>query len=398
MTVNNRNRLFRDTVNRWGIVLVVSIAFATGLILLYNNSRYQSNVQKKTQQPTSSATVKIAVTALGRLQPEGEVTTLSAPHSINGVRVEKLLVKEGDEVKKGQVMAYLEDYARAGTALQQAKDKYQVAQAKLQQIKSGAKTADISAQKATILRLEGQSKGEIATQQATISRIQAELNNAQTENNRYQQLFKEGAVAATVADSKRLQVETLQKQLQAAQATLNSTVSSYKNQIKEANARLVSLNEVRPVDVKLAEAEVKSAMTAVQQAKADNNMTYIKSPIDGKVLKIHTKTGEVIATSGFAEVGKISQMYVLAEVYQTDIQKVRVGQKATIQSPAFSGNIQGTVSEVGWQIGKQSILSLNPAADTDRRIVEVKIKIDDPKDSEKVSNLTNLQVDVSIHI
>lgn len=148
----------------------------------------------------------------------------------------------------------------------------------------------------------------------------------------------------------------------------------------------------------MAQTEVNSAVTAIKQAKADQELTYLKAPIDGQVLKIHAKTGEVISNTGFAEIGKISQMYVVAEVYQTDIQKVNVGQKATITSTAFPGKIPGTVNEIGWQIERQSIFSVNPTADTDRRIVEVKISIDDPADSERLARLTNLQVDVAIQI
>jgi HlyD family secretion protein len=91
-------------------------------------------------------------------------------------------------------------------------------------------------------------------------------------------------------------------------------------------------------------------------------------------------------------------MYVVAEVYQTDIKKVRVGQKATITSAAFDGKLIGTVKEIGWQVDKQSIFSLNPRSDTDRRIIEVKIAIDKPADSQKVARMTNLQVDVAIKI
>jgi HlyD family secretion protein len=282
--------------------------------------------------------------------------------------------------------------------LQQSLDKLQVAKAKLAQVKAGAKSGDIDAQKATIANLESQLKGEVATQQATINRIQAQVDNAQTENDRYQQLYKQGAIAASVADSKALQLKTTQQQLTEAQAALTRTQNTLQDQIKEAKARLNSVSEVRAVDVEAAQTEVKSAVTAIKQAKADQDLTYIKAPIDGRILKIHAKTGEVINTSGFAEIGKISQMYVVAEVYQTDIQKVRVGQKATITSAAFAGQLKGTVKEIGWQVDKQSIFSLNPRSDTDRRIVEVKISIDNPADSQKVARMTNLQVDVSIQI
>ena len=402
MAVNKESRLFTKPVGRSQVILAASLTLAAGLIAFYSVVPFWSKPKVVTPQanpPKAAAPAKLAVTALGRLEPEGEVTSLTAPASNNGVRVERLLVKEGDTVKARQVLAYLENYGRSRTALQQALDQLQVAKAKLAQVKSGAKTGDVDAQKAVIARLEPQYKGDVATQQATIDRIQAEVDNAQAENNRYQQLYRQGAIAASVADSKALQLKTTQQQLTEAQATLKRTQDTYQEQRKQAQAQLTSISEVRSVDVQVAQTEVNSATTSVQQAKADLDLSYIKSPINGKILKIHAKTGEVISSNrGFAEIGKTSQMYVIAEVYQTDVQKVRVGQKATITSTAFTGTIKGTVKEIGWQVDKQSIFSLNPGSDTDRRIIEVKVSIDNPADSEKVARFTNLQVDVAIHI
>lgn len=403
MAANKERQLLTKPLGRWRIILAASIALATGLGFYYSFSQNRvAPVQTSTDnlpKATETATpVKLAVTALGRLQPDGEVTKLSAPNSVNGVRVEKTLVKEGEEVKAGQVLAYLENYARSTAALQQALDQLEVAKARQAQVQSGAKPGDIAAQKAAIARLESQLKGDVAAQQATINRIQAEVDNADSENNRYQQLYKDGAVPASVADSKALQLKTVQQQLIEAKANLNRTQNTLQDQLKEGKARLNSISEVRTVDVELAQTEVKSAVTAIKQAKADQELTYLKSPIDGQILKLHAKTGEVISNAGFAEIGKISQMYVIAEVYQTDIQKVNLGQKATINSNAFPGSIQGTVSEIGWQVDRQSIFSLNPAADTDRRIVEVKISINDPADIQRVARLTNLQVDVAIQL
>ncbi|HLO86973.1 MAG TPA: ABC exporter membrane fusion protein [Nostocaceae cyanobacterium] len=400
MAVNKEHKLFKQTAMWWRIILASSLTLATGLVAFYvlSQVRVQPNIQSQSVTNSKPKPVRVAVTALGRLQPQGKITYLSAPNSINGVRVEKLLVKEGEEVQAGQILAYLENYQRAKAALQQSFDKLQIARAKLAQVKAGAKTGDISAQKATINRLDSQLKGEIAAQEATINRIKAQVENAQTENDRYQQLYKEGAISASVADSKALQLKTAQEQLLEAKATLERTENTLLEQLKEARAKLNSISEVRTVDVEVVQSEVKSAETAVKQAKADFDLTYITAPIDGKILKIHAKKGEVIATSGFVEIGKISNMYVMAEVYQTDIQRVRVGQKVHITSPAFSGKLHGTVREIGWQVDKQSIFSLNPGADTDRKVVEVKVSIDNPEDNRKVARLTNLQVDVAIQI
>ncbi|MCJ8282221.1 MAG: ABC exporter membrane fusion protein, partial [Rivularia sp. ALOHA_DT_140] len=321
-----------------------------------------------------------------------------APNSVNGSRIEKLFVSQGSKVKAGQIVALLDDYNRATVNVQQALDNVRVAQAKLAQVKAGAKRGDIDAQRAIIARLESQLQGEIATGNATVARLQAELDNAQTEYNRYQKLYQQGAVSASIADSKRLQVSTLQQQLNEAQATLNRSVNTLQDQIREARAKLNSIQEVRPQDVQLAQAEVKSATSAVKQAKAEQELSILKSPITGTVLKINTKPGEMVSSEGIMEIGKTNQMYVVAEVYQTDIKKVRLGQKAIISSTALPRELKGTVSEIGLLVDRQKILNINPGADTDRRIVEVKIRINELEDNKLITGLTNLQVDVAIQI
>ena len=403
MALNKQSQLFNLTALKWKIILATSLTLATGLVSLYIFYQLKINYQILSPAVTTASKsqptpIKVAVTALGRLQPQDKITYLSAPNSINGVRVEKLLIKEGDNVKKGQVLAYLENYARSQAAIQQAFDKLLIARAKLAQVKAGAKTGDINAQKATITRLNSQLQGDIAAQVATINRIRAEVENAQKESNRYQQLFKDGAISASIVDSKNLTLKTTQQQLKEAQATLKRTENTLEDQLKEAKSKLNSIKEVRSVDVELAESEVKSAETAIKQAKADHDLTYISSTIDGKILRINARNGEIISTAGFAEIGNTSQMQVVAEVYQTDIQNIRVGQKAKITSTTFPGELQGTVREIGWQVNQQGIFSINPNSDADRRVIEVKISIDNPADSQKISRLTNLQVDVAIQI
>jgi HlyD family secretion protein len=86
-------------------------------------------------------------------------------------------------------------------------------------------------------------------------------------------------------------------------------------------------------------------------------------------------------------------MYVVAEVYETDVSRARVGQPAVITSSAFPGKIAGIVERVGLKIGKNDVTNTDPAANTDTRVVEVKIRL---LNSRPVANLTNLQVQVVI--
>jgi HlyD family secretion protein len=88
-------------------------------------------------------------------------------------------------------------------------------------------------------------------------------------------------------------------------------------------------------------------------------------------------------------------MFAVAEVYETDIGLVRVGQKARLRSGALAHEVTGVVATIGRTIHRTTVLDVDPAADTDSRIVEVRIRLDE---SEPVASLTNLQVRLDIQI
>jgi HlyD family secretion protein len=382
------------------ITLAIATSVATGAVSLYSFSRFHFTSKSNAPIPPSSSTPTVtAVAALGRLEPQGEIIRLSAPNSQGGgVRVAKLLINKGDKVRKGEVVAILDSYAPNIAALEKAKRQVQVAQASLKQVEAGAKQGDIYAQKATISRLEAELRGEISTQKATIARLEAELQNAETENQRYQKLYQDGAISASDADTKRLRRDTVQQQLNEAKASLNRTVETLQKQLTEGEARLRSIAEIRPTDVQAAQADVDSAKASVKQAQAELDLSSIRSPIDGQVLKINAWPGEIIGSNGIAQLGRTDQMYVVAEVYETDIKKVRLGQSAVITGDAFTGKLGGTVTDIGLQVGKQNIFNNNPGSDTDNKIVDVKIRIDKPTDNQRVAALTNLQVQVVIKV
>ena len=346
---------------------------------------------------TPSLPEPTAVSALGRIEPEGEIIQLSVSSAAEGSRVEKLLVERGDKVQQGQVVAILDSHNRSRAALESAKADVQIAQANLERVKAGAKQGDIDAQKATINRLEAELRGQIATQQATLARLEAELENAEVEDRRRQELYEEGAISSSERDTKRLRVKTVQRQLEEAQETLNRTIETTKVQSREAKARLESIAEVRAEDVQVARAELAQAKAAVKQAEATLELTEVRSPIDGQVLKVQVRPGEVIGNRGVAEIGKTEQMYVVAEVYETDIKRLKIGQRATVTGASFSEELQGEVAEIGLKVSRQDVFNSDPLADTDNKVVEVKIRLA-PESSARVASLSNLQVQVVIQL
>ena len=386
--------------NKKVIYLVAGVILTTflGAGSVYVISQFQT--KNSTPVPTTTIVPITKITALGRLQPQGEVIKLSVAYAQDS-RVNKLLVNEGDYVKAGQIIAILQGTDKKQMELREAQKNLAIAKAKLTKIQAGeAKLAEIAAQEAIIARTQAQLKTETVEKQAAIARAKAQLQNAEANYKRYQALHTQGAVAAADFDNKREAFKTAQANLEAAIAQLQTTVSTLQKQIQTEQAMLEKLKEVRPVDVKVAQAEVEKAAVYINRVKAELEDFYVRSPVAGQILKINTRVGEQVNTSqGIVELGRTQQMYAIAEIYETDVSKIQVGQRASIISEhgGFAGTLHGTIDHIGLQIKKQDILDSDPAADKDARVVEVKVRLD-PEDTPKVAGLTNLQVRVTVNL
>jgi len=147
----------------------------------------------------------------------------------------------------------------------------------------------------------------------------------------------------------------------------------------------VSLDDAT-MNLEVAEAELAAA-------KARLKLAVVLSPVRAQVLDIHARPGERIGPDGILELGRTDQMYVIAEVYETDIAKVRPGQKARISFAASEQPLAGVVEETELRVGRMDVLGNDPVAKTDARVIEVKILLDD---SASVARYTDMQVEVEI--
>ncbi|AKG22082.1 HlyD family efflux transporter periplasmic adaptor subunit [Calothrix sp. 336/3] len=418
-----------ESDRRWlGIAIAIPLVIATGVLSVAKIEQL-----RKVDTPVSNQPSVTTINALGRIEPRGEVVKLSAPTGAAG-RVEQLLVREGEKVRKGQVIAILDSFAGNKAAVEEARAKLQESRANFVSIRTGS-PKDIQAQGSVISRLQAQLRGEREAQQATINRLEAQLQgqrevlkatvrrvgaeqrNAEVDAQRYDYLYKAGAISQQERDRRRLSatssseqlaeskanrqqtIATLQQQIVEARVNRDKTIATLQQQIEEERTRLSKIEQVNPSNVQIAQAQVNNAIALMRKAEAQLRLSYVMSPINGEILKIYTKAGEIMTANGIAEIGRTDQMIVVAEVPEDSISKIRLGQTANISSEnnAFNGTLQGTVAEIGRKIGKKDVLNNDPAADVDARVVEVKIALS-PGDSEKVSGLTYAKVVVAINL
>ena len=384
--------------------LILISKYCVALSLLTLTSACNANTQAQSENSPTLTQNQIKqttqVVALGKLIPQGEVIKLSVANAEDS-RVNQIFVKEGDLVEKNQVIAILQGIDRRERDLEAAEKAVELAQAKLEQTRAGeTKQADLAAQIANISRLESMLQNETIEKKAAIASAEAQLKQAQLTYERNQTLRLQGAVSQQTLDQAKEQLNVAQATLNERKAQLSNTEQTLKAEIAQERENLAKLREIRPVDVKVAQVELEKAKIAVKQRKADLEDMKVKVPVDGQILRINTRVGErVNIQQGIVELGQTQQMYVVAEIHETDIAKVRIGQKATISSEygGFEGDITGKVEHLGLQVGAKQLseASANPTQDENSRIVEVKIRID-PEDSIKVANFTYMKVRVEI--
>ncbi|MFL5342670.1 MAG: HlyD family efflux transporter periplasmic adaptor subunit, partial [Gemmataceae bacterium] len=161
-------------------------------------------------------------------------------------------------------------------------------------------------------------------------------------------------------------------------------------------------------------ADIKRAQSQTSLASLQKNIdlaaerlkqSVVRAPADGKILKVMAHVGELVGTQPVFQLGDVTHMIAVAEVYETDVKTVRdwvraypgkVGADVEIRFPgAAPSKFHGIVERVADLVVKNSAFSADPRQDVDRRVVEVRIKLDDQFQKE-AAEFVNMQVDVTI--
>lgn len=350
------------------------------------------------QRPTPKETAVVAprrVSALGRVEPESKIRRVSIASSVSGDRIDKLLVQEDDEVKKGQPLAILNSYGSLQAALKEAEEKVAVSRAKLNQVLAGAKQGEIRAQEYEIESLRRELAAAKLTGDQSVASARAKAEEARLESLRYDKLYLSGAASELDRDRYRTRARTSKAELAKAIEDQAGTESRLRSNIEGAKQTLDKIKEVRTVDVDTAKTELRQAEASRDKAKQDLTDATVLAPQDGRILKIFSWPGDKVSDNGLLEMADTSNMVITAEVYQTDLNKLSIGQGATITADGFDGSARATLYKVLPQVQKQSIFAGTPGENMDQRVYEVKLRLHPTaKEEKRLRFASNLQVNV----
>jgi len=288
----------------------VLVALAAGIGVLQRRPLPRPAPQAASASASRPAVPPVleAVSALGRLEPAGNIRKLAAPVTDFGAspRLTALYVQEGQLVRAGQVLASFDN------------------------------RPTLQAQETLLL--------------TRISSLKQQLDLLDRETSRYRQLTNSGVFAIGALEQREIKVVDLRGSLQEAKA------------------------ELRKVRTDLAKSQ-------------------LQAPIGGLVLRINTHPGERPGDAGILEIGANDQMEAVAEVYESDIGRVRPGQAVTLTSEngGFQGSLEAKVLRISPQVRQRQLLSTDPTGDADARVVEVRLALS-PAEIQRVRQLAGLKI------
>jgi multidrug resistance efflux pump len=282
----------------------------------------------------------LVASAPGRVEGAADVMPIGT--AATGV-ISDVLVKEGDPVKKGQVLVHI-NCSAIEAEVRQREAELAAADAALHRLKSGARDEEIA----------------IAIAIVAVSQARAEE-----------------------AEKAFQRLSTLQEGV-ASRARMFETERDFKMaaaQLLESRQRLRMLQAgARGEDVRESEAKQGSAMAALDQARVRLDQCTVRAPADGRVFVIYVTPGQFIASTAPTVLLKMvddSILRVRAEVDERDLQKVCPDQRARVTADGFKGvTLAAKVIRINPGMGRRTILTGDKAEKADRDVRELLLTLE----------------------
>ena len=151
--------------------------------------------------------------------------------------------------------------------------------------------------------------------------------------------------------------------------------------------------DLRKIKLLTVQQELRKAKAELQRQRIKLPDGELVAPFTGTVLEIFARPGERPGSDGVLSLGRSDQMEAVLEVYESDIGRVRVGQRVLLQSEngGFDGELQGRGRRIDPLVQQRDVLSTDPTAGTDARGGGGHVSLD-PADARRVRQLTGLKL------
>ncbi len=364
-------------------------------------------------------------------QVDGHITPLAS--KVYG-RVAQVLVDDNQQVKAGEVLVKIDprdyqaavDQARAALLLAESEAKsagVDVPRTR-ENVLSGTTSADAQLLGAQADQARAQSTYEqaqtadLAWAQANVEKSRANAELARADLARYLPLMERGEISKQQYDAAKANADATASALRADQERLaqaqrsvdvsKAQLDSAKARVEQARAEVSSAHaNVKQVSMKAADAQAKiakveQARAALEAAELNLSYTDITAPVDGVATHKQVEPGQIVqAGQGLLVVVPLQNVWVTANFKETQLRKMKPGQKAEVKVDTYGKTFSGHVDSIAGATG--SVLSLLPPENATGNYVKVVQRIPvkivlDPIPQEKAVLRPGMNVDATVII
>lgn len=260
----------------------------------------------------------------------------------------ELRVQDGQTVKAGDVVAVLRNYENVGRSLKISEARRELARQKYESLRDGPRTKELASQEQAVRLAELSAK-----------RTQIEIQRT-----------------ALLPEIKQIDIETSQAK------------------VEQEQRKLATMRAALETDIQVAASELAIADAEVEQLRNQRENSLIRSPINGVVLQIYTRQGEVVSGQGVAKIVDLSQLRVLADVDEVQLDRVHVGGRAEIKLRGRDQPYKGRVSRVVPSVNRLRRPDPDGATPMDARVVQVEVEF---VDTDRIPQVIGREVRVTLY-
>jgi membrane fusion protein, multidrug efflux system len=299
--------------------------------------------------------------------------------------VREVKVKDNQLVKKGDTLVILDD--------RDLRLKVTAAEAALVTAQSNLGVAEATTTAATT---------NIATTRASVETIDAQMKTAEVsvwraneDYQRYENLYKDHSITKQQYEQALAAKQTAERQLQ--------VLKEQRNQARQQTKAVASQSAATGKQVNVAGAIIQQRKVELDEAKLNLSYTVITAPEDGVVSKVNVQEGQLVQTGqALFNVVLNDELWVVANFKETQLEKMKQGQKVTVHADAYPGHdFEATLTSFSPATGaKFALLPPDNASGNFVKVVQrVPVKIEFSKNDPMAKQLrAGMNVTVDVHL